>query len=76
MDAIARGDREFKYIPGKYFSVPTIRANSQEIKDKIEYANKYLKTDITLAGAGKKYKLKPIELDKMISVKNDRIIVD
>ena len=41
LDAIARGDREFKYIPGKYFSVPTIRANSQEIKDKIEYANKY-----------------------------------
>ena len=32
LDAIARGDREFKYIPGKYFSVPTIRANSQEIK--------------------------------------------
>lgn len=76
LDAIAQGDREFKYIPGKYFSVPTIRANSQEIKDKIEYANKYLKTEITLSGAGKKYKLKPIDLDTMISVKNDRIIVD
>ncbi len=76
LKSIACGDREFKYVPGKYFSVPTIRSNSPEIKDKIEYANKYLTTEITITGAGKKYKLKPIDLDRMISVNNEKITVN
>ncbi len=76
LTAIADGKTEFKYVPGKFFKIPRIRANSDEIEKRLEYANKYLKTNITISGAGTQYKLTPAELDKMISASDGSINVN
>lgn len=75
LEAIAEGQTEFKYVPGKFFRIPRIRSNSEEIKKRLEYANKYLKTNVKIYGAGTEYTLKPAELDKMIDASGGDIKV-
>ena len=67
--------KQFKYVPGKFFRIPRIRSNSEEIKKRLEYANKYLKTNVKIYGAGTEYTLKPAELDKMIDASDGDIKV-
>ena len=77
LSAIARNKMKFSYTAADYYEKPTVLSDSETLKERQAYAEKYLTKKITVTGAGKKYTIKPAQLDKMISVsKSGEITVD
>ncbi|WP_158024443.1 L,D-transpeptidase family protein [Hornefia porci] len=77
LSAIARNKMRFSYTAADYYEKPTVLSDSETLKERQAYAEKYLTKKITITGAGKKYTIKPAQLDKMISVsKSGEITVD
>ena len=75
IDAIADGKEAFEYVPSRYYLQPEIKADSPEIQAELDYANKYLSTEIAYVTPGNgEYILTPKQLNKMIKVKDDGTI--
>lgn len=77
LKSIAKGDKTFNYVRDKYYREPKIKKDSKEIKDKLDYAKKYLSLDIELVGNNNSYTLKPNEINALISVdKYEKVSVE
>ncbi|MBQ1471715.1 MAG: L,D-transpeptidase, partial [Eubacterium sp.] len=66
MDSVGANEMEFQYDPDDFRLQPTIKANSPEIQQRLEYCKKYLSQEIKLNTFKGPYTIPPKEMNKFI----------
>lgn len=75
LNAYLGGKKTFEFDPEKYRKQPSVKSDSKEIQDRLEYCKKYLATKITYKGPNGNYTISPKWLDRMIRVEDGEISV-
>ena len=74
--SIANNKKTFNYKAKKYYAVPTLKYNSKKVIAKQKYCKKYLTQKIVYKAPLKTYTIAPYDLDKMITVSDDKVTVN
>lgn len=69
--SLADNDTTFTYVSSKYYTKPSVKSNNKHLLARQKYCRNYLTTRITYNAPLKTYTIKPVDLDKMISVDGD-----
>ncbi len=73
--SLTNGEETLDYDPGNYYLQPEIKSDSPEIKDRLDYCEKYLTRTITIEGPGTSYTLSPAELNSMMTAEEQKVEV-
>ena len=68
---IADGIFKMDYDENQYIEQPKIKADGPEIKEQLDYCNKYLSMEMTYEFGSEKYTMTPEEMDKILSLNKD-----
>lgn len=69
VQSIENNQMELNYTPEEYYKKPEITKDSQEIQERLDFCNSYLKDKVTYQLGEETVSISPAEIDKLIDVK-------